>query len=271
MILDEKYFTKNQFYYTNKNPIKNISQYLVTVNLIQKGWNIEELWYRGVSNIDFDLVPSIYRESTWKYDSDKAYDLFHNFIRQAKPLTNLGFNYSLWDWYLIQQHYGLPTRLLDWTDGHLIALFFAVRNLDNRSSPCIWILEPFQLNEIAIGQRNVFFTDELIMDDNDKHVNKYLYDNKELPPLPIAITPSHIDNRIKSQKSAFTIHGSLKNGFEQSYLSNEKDFKLCKIIVKPSQVYSIKAELDYAGISESTLFPDLEGLTRQLKYYYGMK
>ena len=33
----------------------------------------------------------------------------------------------------------------------------------------------------------------------------------------------------------------------------------------------IKDELIRAGISEVTLFPDLEGLARELKYYHRMK
>lgn len=54
-----------------------------------------------------------------------------------------------WDWYFLMQHHGAPTRLLDWTDGALIALHFALREKPKGDTDpaLVYVLEPDRLKE----------------------------------------------------------------------------------------------------------------------------
>ena len=59
--------------------------------------------------------------------------------------------------YELMQHYAVPTRLLDWTEGASIALYFAIRmrvfgkqELPTEKIPCVWMLNPSWLNHKSI-------------------------------------------------------------------------------------------------------------------------
>lgn len=274
-IISDSDFERNSSFLVNKKRIETISELLNYIEYLENKWNQKELWFRGVSDYKYELVPKIYRNEVWTYNEENANNLFFSFIRAGKQMLNSGENLERWNWYQIQQHYGLPTRLLDWTEGYLIALYFAIRKIDVSNEPCIWVLNPFQLNNISTGLYKLFYTDNALKDKEDLIVEKYLYDNNELPYLPIAILPAYVDQRIKVQKSCFTVHGRAQDEFDQVFFeSREKsggEFNLVQLVFSPTSSKKIKKEVIAAGISESTLFPDLEGLARELKDKYGMK
>jgi hypothetical protein len=88
------------------------------------------------------------------------------------------------------------------------------------------------------------------------------YSETELNPMPVAIYPTYTARRISTQRSCFTIHGADPAGLDK--LFSRRDAHVARVVVPARAVPQIKAELSIAGIDETAIFPDLDGLGRFL-------
>jgi type II secretory pathway component PulL len=82
---------------------------------------------------------------------------------------------------------------------------------------------------------------------------------------PVAVDPPHVARRVAVQHSRFTVHGTEPNGIEQIADANPDDCRVVKIPIVKEKVQDMFEDLATCGIVETTIFPDLEGLARQLK------
>jgi hypothetical protein len=249
-------------------PVKTVAEFVARAVGLGKDWGDEDdaasLWFRGVSKESYDLKPRLYRLD--HFDEDEIRIDFERYGRQlveAMPQDD-------WDWYFLMQHFGAPTRLLDWTDGALIALHFAVRSGSKRKlkgarqrteNAAVWALDPGWLNKRAFGE------DYLLLKDS-KEAKYYLplrrAGRKARPPYPIAIDPPHVARRVAVQRGHFTIHGSERKGLDT--LCERSRSRLQKIPIAAWKIGDIRDELVRCGISDTTVFPDLEGLGREVMY-----
>ena len=243
-------------------------------------------WFRGVEKECYDLVPRIYRgvgEIGWEYSSNEAVDMRAEFARRAKPFINQKLPYSIGEYLHLMQHYGFPTRLLDWTEGALIALYFSVRIPKKDKTPCVWMLNPSWLNyvndvtikneETGEDKSLVLYTDYNAVEEfpADLVIKECYLNEHKLADLPVAIFPPYIDPRIVAQKSVFTIHGRLINGFDV-LCKKYPEAQVCQLRIsgEEKRIKEIIAGLNRLGMTETTIFPDLEGLTREIQAEYDM-
>lgn len=231
----------------------------------EKNWGP---WFRGHNDATWDLIPKLYRDKPPARGRRIVEDeLRQEFIVRAPSLSDERPQNS-WDWYFLMQHSGAPTRLLDWTEAALIALYFAVRDKKDEIDAAVWVLEPWRLNLSVLGIAEVIAPGAeagLFKADAERY-KPWLPDRYTVSEikeeLPVAVYPTHFAKRISSQRSCFTIHGSRPDGFY--CLQQEASEGLAMITIPGSAIREIKEGLSVSGVDELTIFPDLDGLGRSL-------
>lgn len=176
-------------------------------------------FYRGHSDINFQLVPSICRHNIEGlkrgeialFNDFKAFAQSQNWLKYKLDSYNTDFFYMS-----IGRHLGLDCRLLDWTNNIISALYFAVCDAKNDSSDgCIWVMQP---SEVAQMYFDPFDATSPVFVKED-----FLYPDDDVENVPLGI------KRRMRQSGYFTIsdlsiakdpvNSYLKNGFElQNYL-----------------------------------------------------
>jgi hypothetical protein len=281
--------------------VKSLGAFLKRVREEREHWQIsktKELWFRGESRAHPDSVlrPELYRPRNGKSSPliddllDIESELYEEFKRCADQfrISTLFEKYWEWDSYFLLQHHGGPTRLLDWSDGALMALHFAIRDpqgdpQDESSSAqdaFVYILDPNKLNE----RLKQLYTEVGLQDkwreyvrskgktdfEEDGWEDAYLPsdedDRKEfaIPHLPLVMDFPHITRRVAAQRSRFVIFGEDYQALENE-LGRGAEASITKITIDGRCRRSLRRELRDAGITESVIYPDLDGLGREMK------
>lgn len=245
--------------------VSSVSRFMSVVQSIADQWDSEQpatptIWFRGQSSAEWSLLPGLYRPGNHPDDEDSFRDAFR--LRAHPYLSEVTYRPADdWDWYFLMQHYGLPTRLLDWSESALVALLFAVLDEDASRDGAVWVLDPFVLN------REVTKKGDILYSHGDRVLRRYLSPAWEsstpIPKTPIAFDPPYNSKRLVAQRGRFTIHGSDRRGVDAYALLRKR---LLKIVVPGAEKWRVKEQLAFAGITESVIYPDLAGLSRDIAY-----
>ncbi len=280
------------------NYIENVSEFITSVlSKIATLGSEKAVWFRGEGSEKYSLVPNLYRSTKMdenQYCQDilnpkKVYQIEQNidtsFYRKSTIfLANKGIANTPWNRYFLKQHYGVKTRLLDWTENALFSLFFAVsdsRTGDHNGK--VWLLSPCKLNNYSLYKLHPsdkkFYgiltcgklekKGELINKKGELRISEWLRkyyrmdcsDNEKMYPL--AIYPLHLDERMAAQQACFTLFGNVARGLD----CNDSSQKLLDCIyINSESKPKILSELRSLGISTYSIYPDLDGLGRTINY-----
>lgn len=253
--------------------IKSITKLIAAIQGDLNNWDTgTKPWFRGESGDESPLCPKIANHSA----HEENY-LLQSFRRQAGGLANVPLREYADMWLFLAQHYGVPTRLLDWTEGALHALYFAINR--GNSNPRIYMLNPRKLNDLA-GSKTyspnyplswvkggglyvALAWQNRVLEESQQKLRDEIGINLS---IPIAFPATYQDQRMIAQRSCFTIHGTALEPLQNILVKKNIELAEClfeyKIDTEPRS--SLLKELSILGISAATIFPDLDHLARDL-------
>ena len=251
--------------------------------------------FRGQSNSGWTLRTSIERALSsnsegqhYNYSLEESW-MLQEFRRKCPLYTSVLPKYEdQFEWLAIMQHYGAPTRLLDFTYSLWIACYFAL--IDSETEASIWLVnldyESHRLRKKKLVNYQVEHT--YINDINIEFANKVLNDelDVEVPDTAIKLYPKIYTERLSKQQGLFLMPTNSQSSFYKNLMSalyNEDEFvamdlknlikysnrkyprvNLVKINIPFDLHKKILIQLRHMNITAETLFPGLDGLARSL-------
>ena len=285
--------------YDSQALITNIGDYLkeiIHITQVDNEGGTYFQWYRGHADKEWELIPKVQRNFVGSEEELFRKERYYTNDFQARASVFKSPTLPIDDyanWLTLMQHYGLPTRLLDWSRSPLVALYFAVSDESQCDKDgCIWMLTPRKLNENQ-------HLEKPSMIDGKKYDNVYIYNTKhktittmiypafrrwKLSSVPEIITPedrkfahrfedlknkiaacypTEADGRVYNQFAAFTVHNSINKLVDIC-----DDSTLLRITIPHEYKSHLLYELAICGITQSYIYPDLEHLAKEIENWH---
>jgi hypothetical protein len=189
---------------------------------------------------------------------------FHLYSRSI-PNTNAQI-----EWLSIMQHYGAPTRLLDFTYSIYVAAYFALEGAKEDCSIWAintkWALKMSRKNQ-NVAEINKLFKEHPIDEKSEARIGTKLLSGL-IKACVFPINPFRLDMRLAVQKGVFMCLGDVTKGFDANLKSLER-FK--KGVIKFTIPFKLKQhflqKLYDMNITRETLFPGLDGFAQSLSVH----
>jgi hypothetical protein len=219
--------------------------------------------YRGVTDAErHKLIPTIGRIQVpfAKDMQDNKHfeeEIFSSFRRRTSALLGVQPT-NRWEYLALAQHHGLPTRFLDWTESPLVALYFATKpKLDSATGTVVY---PPRAQRCAVYAL---------------HDCSYIdVDNQPDPlnvPEPSLYLPPHLTPRLPGQSGLFSIQPDPTQEFQIAFEDSNKPYRqIVKYEFSAAAVRTIQRELYLLGIRHGSLFPDLDGVSDELRQRHNL-
>ncbi|MBY0008805.1 FRG domain-containing protein [Priestia aryabhattai] len=245
--------------------------------------NPKEWIFRGQCSVEWEIETSLYRECKKflnNFNNENCikveknmYEEFCSSYKLYSPtsIEKAPIESTETEWMkerngilAMMQHYGTPTRFLDWTFSPYVATFFA---LDGANSDfCIYALKSKSLEEaniVMIGRNNAA----------ERHKHSAFRKDYKKTPFLYSCEPFEKHERIRRQQGLFLVPSVIDKTINEILLESYgiEDGKLgteeiaYKLIFSKDHLQEWWARLKHMGITHETIYPGLDGFCKSLK------
>ena len=243
--------------------------------------------YRGIGNAAYKLRPLALNADICRVQNEYFDAPLARFQQEASNhlRSTCGKEKLLWMQYA--QHFGVPTRLLDFTTNPLVALYFACQSFkaynpetqkDEELDGVFWVLSPYNYNTVVSSKHKEADTLNSGMDED--YCQMLLESAPGAQFYPMFFTPEYIDQRMNAQSSRFMLWPNARFDLEDLIRdANLMDFSPLnqgcstrryarRLIVPKEAKHRILRELDLLGVNQKSLFPGLDAIGGYIKFLF---
>jgi hypothetical protein len=224
------------------------------------------IWFRGHADSSWSLTPSIMRPPQ-SFTNEVV--LLKKFKQNAVPLLEHVPRDEA-DWLFLMQHHGVPTRLLDWTESPLVALYFAVAASDPKhhtgDDAALWCLFPQALNDLSKIRMNP--EHDIPSFGHEPELDDYLPSRAigitTADKLPVALIAPRPFRRLHVQQGVFTLFHRNTSPIENLTDKHGKKPHFLKFVIPKKARNRLREELALLQIDRLALFPELENVATRI-------
>ena len=229
--------------------------------------------YRGMGSENWSLIPSTFRGLNRYADTatkTKALiverDIYRGFYNRFRGLRTSQVDMSSsWEILCYAQHFGIPTRLLDWTANPLISLYFAVTEMPNENAALWCLARANGRYELGVSINQLPTKLNFL---RDLSAQKFQIVKSDSDPQIVVIQPPEIDLRIRNQTGLFSVqYSSDPDNLAIDHVDElgKKADILLKIRIPSAMKLQIKRDLEKFGIDAAFVYPDMQGIAQRLR------
>jgi len=253
-------------------------------HIIDVGKGLYPFWFRGHSKCFGNLNPRIFREGSSQVESfffgtlkEREFRYIDEYQRKVPVFSNDIPEKGSIEWLFMMQHYGAPTRLLDWTENILVATYFAVCEHMKEDGE-IWVIFPQKLNKHYAGeffwlwdspQVSYLAKEPFWNGTSDKLAEKLGL--RKFSQTPLAFYPPLSNPRMVAQSSVFTIHPEPNDKKDNTIVSLSclflNNMEMVRYVIPSGCKSEICNDLNKLGINRTRLFPEQDSVAVDLLKY----
>jgi hypothetical protein len=197
--------------------------------------------------------------------------LITRFRQRSLPFWPEGYPQTDWEHLFAMQHFGVPTRLLDWSESATVASFFAADHDPQRCEcergtckPTLWVLDPVELNR-RNSRLDGYGEAVSVLATSDLAIESWAPGTEEtrFAPWPVALYGTHNSARIAAQQGTFTVAGKDPTPVDQVPAVVENAGVLERIVLQFSHE-DLMRSLRTLGVTRAGVYPDLASLSADI-------